>query len=170
MVKRCCIDGCTSNYGESKATYNKSLKVRNDLKNSSRKNVRVFRFPKSLEERRRWVKSIPYFTEGRLDQCKTPPVVCIKHWPAEFPIVKTPTNGKEQPATPPSIFEGIPASDIPSPPPPPPPPRPTKRSSFEVRSRMEDEIDKFKELDKVSFEEIAEEMKFGNRRFAAPTV
>ena len=131
MGKRCCIDRCSSNYDKSTATYDKSLKARNDLKNSSRTKVRVFGFPKSLEERRRWVKSIPYFTEERLDKYKTPPVVCIKHWPAEFPTVKNPANGKEQRAIPVSIFEGIPVNDIPSPPSPPPPPRPTKRSSFE---------------------------------------
>ena len=78
MGKRCCIDRCSSNYDKSTAMYDKSLKARNDLKNSSRTKVRVFGFPKSLGERRRWVKSIPYFTEERLDKYKTPPVVCIQ--------------------------------------------------------------------------------------------
>ena len=104
MGKRCCIDRCSSNYDKSTATYDKSLKARNDLKNSSRTKVRVFGFSKSLEERRRWVKSIPYFTEERLDKYKTPPVVCIKHWPAEFPTVKNLANGKEQPGSYTSVY------------------------------------------------------------------
>ena len=87
MGKRCCVDRCNSNYDKSTATYNKSLKVRNDLKNSSRTKVRVFGFPKSLEERRRWVKSIPYFTEERLEKYKTPPMLSFYRTLSSITIV-----------------------------------------------------------------------------------
>ena len=46
----------------------------------------------------------------------------------------------------------------------------TKPSSFEVRSRQEDEMNKFKELDKVSFDEMIRELITGNRQLSVPFV
>ena len=76
--------------------------------------------------------------------------MCIKHWPAGFEKVKS-INGKERPAHPPSIFEGVPLSEIPTPP---PKPRLTERSSFEVRTNIEDELKAFLDADKVTFEAL----------------
>ena len=120
MVKKCCVDGCKSNYESSKAKENSVLKAKNDQKNMSRKNIRVFSFPPSIEERRRWIKAIPYLTETKYDSYKTPPVVCTKHWPSDIPMVKSSSNGKEKPAVPPSIFLGVPEKDVPMPPTPSP--------------------------------------------------
>ena len=123
------IDECYSTYDGSKAK-EKGLKAKNDWKNIGRRKVPVFGLPskeKQDDERKRWIKSIPYLTETVLDKLKTDPVVCIKHWPKDFAKVKA-VNGKERPLDPPSIFEGVPKSEIPTPP---PPQRPTNRSYFE---------------------------------------
>ena len=60
-------------------------------------------------------------------------------------------NGRDQPIEPPSIFTTIPPSSIPTPQ---PPPRPTKRSSFETRTRKEDEMAEFRNRDLLNFDDI----------------
>ena len=85
--EKCCVDGCVSNYTPSKAK-NTCLKAKNDQKNGDRKSVSVFSFPsklKSREERLRWIKAIPYWSEERDDGTKENSVVCIKHWPDNLP-------------------------------------------------------------------------------------
>ena len=55
MGRKCCIDGCYSNYAASKAK-NEKLKGKNDKKNIARTNVPVFGLPpkaKEAEERKR---------------------------------------------------------------------------------------------------------------------
>jgi hypothetical protein len=167
MVKVCCVDGCTSNYGSSKAK-NAVLKARNEQKNGNRKS-RVFGFPsktKSKEERLRWIQAIPYWSVERDEKTKENPVVCIRHWPENFPI-KLSVNKKDRPLNPPSIFEGIPSSQIPTPP---PPPRPTEKCTSEIRNRQEDEIKQFLENDKVCFKIMSESLRDGKHEFDIPTV
>ena len=53
-----------------------------------------------------------------------------------------------RPVNPPSIFEGTNKSSIPKPP---PKDRPTSLSFFEARTRQEDQLEKFKQLDLVDF-------------------
>ncbi len=168
MVKRCCVDGCSSNYPPSKAK-NACLKAKNDKKNGDRKPISVFGFPsktKSREERVRWIKAIPYWSQERDDGSKENPVVCIKHWPDNFPT-KLNVDKKERPINPPSMFEGIPSSQIPTPP---LPPCPTERSKSEVRNRKEDEMNEFAERDKVTFEKMVESLRTGTHEFDIPIV
>ena len=100
MGRKCCVRNCKSNYEESKAK-NADRREKSDSKNETRNKIPTFGFPskeKFLEERQRWVKSIPYLTEEMLDSYKCP-VVCIKHWPTDFEKIKS-INGKERPKHP----------------------------------------------------------------------
>ena len=160
MGRRCCVPTCKSNFDKSKAK-NPGLKEKNDILNKNREGVTLFGLPskkKAAFERKRWIKSIPGIIEANVDQLKENPAVCIKHWPSNFPTVRT-GNGGERPADPPSIFEGFHPSEIPMPPPPPPPPRPTKKTSVEARTFKPDKMKEFQDKDLVGFEEVKSSFK-----------
>ena len=73
--------------------------------------VTAYRLPKHPEERQRWIKAIP--RDNIPDREDT--VVCANHFPVNFEVVKV--KGKERPNNPPSIFDNIKKSLIPTPPP-----------------------------------------------------
>ena len=77
------------------------------------------------------------------------PVLFIKHWPVGFPT-KT-VNEKPRPINPPSVFHGVPLSQIPTPQ---PKPRTTTKARYDSRTRIEDEIDKFLAGDKIDWKTI----------------
>ena len=107
MGKRCCVSGCQSNYSSSRAK-KPELKALNDERNSDREGIAIFGIPsksKCPEERRRWIRAIPYLTEDYVDSRKTNPAICAKHWPANFET-KTNSNGTKRPLHPPNVFEG----------------------------------------------------------------
>ena len=169
MGRRCCVPTCKSNFDKSKAK-NPGLKEKNDILNKNREGVTLFGLPskkKAALERKRWIKSIPGIIEANVDQLKENPAVCIKHWPSNFPTVRT-GNGGERPADPPSIFEGFHPSEIPMPPPPPPPPRPTKKTSAEARTFKPDEMKEFQDRDLVGFEELKSSIK--SHEFSVSTI
>ena len=118
------------------------------------------------EERKTWIRSIPYLTEEKVNKLKKNPAVCIRHWPTNYPQVKNAANGTMRPAVPPSIFEGIPQASIPTPP---PPPRTTTRTSFMVRMAKEDEVKEFLDSDRVTFEEICQALRNEKHKFTAQT-
>ena len=161
MGKRCFIKGCRSNYDRSTAK-SEALRERNNAINTGEK-VKLFGFPpiKRIEERRRWIKAIPYVTETEINDLKTNPHVCIKHWPTNFPTIKG-ERGKERPMYAPSIFPGVPKSAVPTPA---PVERQTKRCLFESRTRKEDELSSFLQLDRISFEDLVTQLKAGTHRF-----
>ena len=64
-------------------------------------------------------------------------------------------NGKLRPRDPPSIFPGVPKSVIPTPP---SKPRTTERSSFDVRTRMDDQYEDFKKRDVLKFDKLEDEI------------
>ena len=66
---------------------------------------------------------------------KETPAMCVRHWPENYPEIKSRANGTMRPAVPPSIFQGVPQGSMPTPP---PPSTTTKRSSFEVRTAKDD--------------------------------
>ena len=94
MVIKCCVTGCKSNYL------------------SEKEKVTVHRLPSDPEERQRWIKAIP---RGNIPYSPNT-VVCVKHFPPGFPVLKK--KGKSRPIDPPSVFENIPKSLMPTPPPP----------------------------------------------------
>ena len=132
MPRKCCVFACQTNYG--------------NKKQKSQEKIPVYRFPRDLEEMNRWIKAIPNANLRVTDNS----VVCELHWPPDFPTVKV--HGKLRPKDPPSVWPGVPKSQIPSPI---PVPRSTKRKTFDVRSLEEDELEKFVCSDQVSFEGIA---------------
>ena len=150
MGRKCCVKGCQSIYDLSRAKNNK-LKVKNDQSKVTYQKVKMFGLPVTIEERKVWMKNIPYLTEDMVKALKENPAVCVRHWPSTYPEVKNSANGTMRPAVPPSIFQGVPQGSLPIPQ---PPPRTTKRSSFEVRTMIEDELKTFVDSDKVTFEEV----------------
>ncbi|XP_012555511.2 THAP domain-containing protein 2-like [Hydra vulgaris] len=126
MPRKCCVTGCNSNY------------------DSVKDKTTTFRLPRDPVERLRWIKAIP--RENIPDKHDT--VVCAKHFPPNFQVIKV--KGRERPRDPPSVFEQIPKSLVPTPP---PEKRTTTKSKSSVRSIKEDELSKFEELYKInSFE------------------
>ena len=70
--------------------------------------IRIFKFPKDLVERMRWVNSLP----NKLISEITPNIgICLKHWPIGYRTVKV-QGSNCKPADPPSIF-GLPNSFTP---------------------------------------------------------
>ena len=105
--------------------------------------------------RAKWIKAVPYLNEEKYNSYKCAPVLCVKHWPDGFETTKS-RNGKIRPLHPPTIFNGVPKSEIPTPG---PKPRPTSRTSFEARTRQEDELNGFNETDTISFEKLTNEIR-----------
>ena len=76
-------------------------------------------------------------------------------------------KGRLRPRDPPSIWPAsVPPSCIPNPP---PAPRPTKRTSFVVRTTQPDELEAFREADCVSFNDIKERISLKCYNFCCPT-
>jgi len=72
-------------------------------------------------------------------------VVCERHWPKNY--VTSRYRGKDRPIDPPSIFDCVKPSLVPTPP---PFPRQTKRTHAEERNILPDEIKIFNEKDKIT--------------------
>lgn len=157
MGRKCCFLHCHSNYDTSQAK-NPVLKERNDQKHEVHEergvHIPTFKFPDDPEKRRKWIRAVPYLTEEQYNTYKSAPVLCEKHWPTGYETTKS-RNGKIRPLHPPSVWikdgKEIPKSEIPTPS---PKPRTTKRSSFEVRTSQEDQLNEFLEADKMSFESL----------------
>ena len=128
MPKMCSVTGCKSNY-RSQGGYTK-----------------VYKLPPKGEQRDLWIHNIP---RENLPQSNET-VVCEHHWPKDTEFV-TVRGGHKRPIGPPTIFPGIPKSQIPTPA---PAARPTKCALSEVRSVIPDELDVFKEVSRVNFSEI----------------
>ena len=159
MGKKCIDPGVRSNYDISKET-NPSVKEKNDEKNLGSCKIQVFDFPsesKFPEERRSWIRSIPLSLKILLiASYKTPLVICVsvKHWPVGFEKIKGP-KGRERPRDPPSIFEGVKKSLIPSAS---PSRRTTKRSLNDVRTHLGDVFPQLSVSDKISHEILARDL------------
>ena len=72
-------------------------------------------------------------------------VVCERHWPDGYATVML--RGKQRPRDPSTIFTTVPKSTIPTPV---CKHRSTSRSTFDVQTKREDELDDFKKQDIVS--------------------
>lgn len=150
MARKCLIPACTSNYTPRKADPKKA-----------KYHVKVFRFPKKTEDMQMWIKAMPY----RDLNVNINSVICVKHWPADYPKVQV--VGKERPRNPPSVWPGVPLSCISTPP---PPPRPTQRTSLTVRSVQQCQMDKFRQLDHISYDKLINRIIKENHIFGCPTV
>ena len=103
-------------------------------------------------------------TQVYVDNLKTPAMVCAKHWPLNPPMVKG-EKGKHRPRDPPSLFEDVPVSKIPTPP---PKPRSTKRSSFEIRTMKDNEFPQYKAEQGLTFESLKSTLQTGAHQFNIP--
>ena len=102
--------------------------------------ISVYRFPKDEPEKEKWIKAIP---NANLRVSKDT-VVCALHWPPGFEEIKV--NGKSRPKDLPSIWPGVPHSQVPtsslS-------PRPTKKKACSsTRSIEEGQLSEFLSSDK----------------------
>ena len=117
----------------------------------------VYRLPhhgvKEKEERERWNKSIP--RENFPDKSDTS--FCARHWPPNvflsFSII---VYGRRGPKHPPSVFDCVNPSQVPTGP---SKPRYTTRALSSVRATIPDELSSFLERDKiVSIEDLREKI------------
>ena len=98
MLYKCSVYGCRTNYKE-----NESDSVIKD-------DVKLFRFPSDEGERELWIKCLP-----NLDFVWTASKrICEKHWPVNYEKKVVNRNRNFSPLDPPSIFEGVPTSCVPS--------------------------------------------------------
>ena len=166
MGKKCCVPECRSNYDPKKTKKKKKEDEKDGDEGEDKENVKppeskhvpVFRFPLSMDEKLRWIASIPKIKKEKVLAQKEP-VVCIKHWPPGFPTHEV--HGKCRPSNPPSVFNKFAKSVIPTPP---PKPRPTSRFSAEVRTRQEDELKTFKENDRLTWESLQANLSLKSRQ------
>ena len=136
MPRECCVTNCT----ETKGTY------------------RFPNEPGDEERKKKWRAAIP--RDNIPDHKDT--VICHHHWPKDTKMVKV--RGKWKPVDPPSIFDCVHKSLIPTPP---PPSRTTKRTSTDVRSLQPDEMSKWKEIDRIG-DFISMKSQFKFKEFNCP--
>ena len=148
MPKKCILPGCKSNYDSCRKRKYEKIDDGDKENTPHMSHIPVYRFPSNMEEKKRWIDSIPLIDRERVSKLKEP-VLCMKHWPVGFPT--TTVNGKPRPINPPSVFEGVPLSQIPTPP---PKPRTTTKATYDSRTRIEDEIDRFLAEDRINWETI----------------
>ena len=130
IVKNCCVFNCNEKYDEA----NK---------------VQIFRLSRDETERNRWLAAIPRDNISDTDET----IVCERHWLENYSKVFV--FGKPLPANPPSVFPGIPKSQIPTQA---NLPRTTKKTSSESRNVIPDESSAFNEKGTISsFEELAQQ-------------
>ena len=121
MVRRCCVTNCNGNY-------------------NPENKVKTFRLPRNIEEKERWRKIIP--RDNLPDNKNT--VVCERHWPQNYPTILD--YGKLRPKDPPSVFECVKPSLVPTIP---PAPRNSSKTLCENRNKKEDELAAFDKQDKL---------------------
>ena len=124
MVRRCCVDGCSSN------------------STLSSPYVTVYLLPSDPEDRERWIAALPNYVN-----IVKSTGVCRKHWPPDAPLKKVKKHYR--PTNPPSVFPGCtPAMFIQQ------QPGPSRRVeerqlSLQQRNSMPDELDQFTAMDTI---------------------
>ena len=100
MGKTCCLAPCKTNY-------------RSEVKRrADGEETHVYRFPNERfypDEHKRWVEVAKKIRSNL--EVKHDTVICSRHWPPNAPMVKH--YGKDRPAHPLSVFEGVAPSIIP---------------------------------------------------------
>ena len=71
--------------------------------------IPVYCFPKNRQEREQWIKSV---LNANLNITYNT-VICQQHWPSNFDTIEA--HGKICPKGPPSVWPGVPRSQIPTP-------------------------------------------------------
>ena len=128
----CCVYACETNYDSKKCSAT-----------SSCKKIPVYRLPSDEEEKNKWIQAVP---NADLTISRNT-VICELHLPKNFETVKI-RGGKLRPKNPPSVWPGIPPSQVPTPS---APKRTTQRTSSTFRNFQGNELERFLYEDKVSF-------------------
>lgn len=123
--------------------------------------IPVYRFPKNKDEREQWIKSVP---NANLNVTNNT-VICQQHWPSNFDTIKV--NGKIRPKNLPSVWPGVPSSQIPTPS---AVQRNIKKTSSTVRNQIADELNAFLELDKINYTNLKESLLNNKKDFICPVV
>ena len=110
----------------------------------------VYRLPNDSNEHKKWIQAIPNANLTVTNDT----VICELHWPENFETVKV-RGGKLRRKNPPSIWPGIPLSQIPSTS---APERITKRAFSDVRNIQADELTVFLATDKISYPSLKKEL------------
>jgi hypothetical protein len=126
MTKKCCVFGCSTNY-------------------SSGEKGTVYRFPRNVEQRQRWISTLP----NRNFVWSNDSVICEKHWPVGYTTRKV-QGGHVQPVDLPSVFPNVPASCLPTP----LPPARSEKNTLTIRNAQADEMVEFLERDKFTVEKL----------------
>ena len=117
-----------------------------------------FRFPKDMEERERWLKSLPN-KNLKLEQITDNMTICAKHWKGwrEGRVQLVKRSGSMVPKFPPDNFtsENIPPSTIPTQQ---PLPRTTVKTSAELRNTQPDELEQFLQQDALFISTFHQEL------------
>ena len=106
MPNKCGVARCSGNYKGNKC--------------------RIFRLPRDVSERQKWLNALPPRADFVLDPDKF--FICEKHWCVDTPMMKMP-GGSTRPANPPNLFPNIPSSCLPTPK---PTPRPAKKEDRQL--------------------------------------
>ena len=158
MVKKCCVYGCPTNYTSEKRK--RKTEINQLGAGESKPKVSVYRLPKTEEERESWIKVIP----NANFKVTNDTVICNLHWPHDFEKIEK--NGKLRPKNPPSIWPGIPSSQLPTVP---PPERKTNKTSCSKRNEKSDKLSAFIEKDIVVFTILRDDLLSGKRTFLTKT-
>ena len=148
MPKKFCVYGCKTNYQSTK-------------NNNSFEKIPVYRFPKDKEQRNIWIQSIPNSNLLVTDET----VICQLHWPACFETVTV--HGKQRPKIPPSVWPGIPISQIPTPL---PRLRTSNKSLSDFRNIVTDELSTFLFADMATYDHFKDVLLNNLRTFSFPLV
>ena len=152
MGRRCCVRGCSKKKTEK---------------------LSIYRFPDEKDkkdERDRWIKAVPKIllkvdAEDINDESMG---LCRRHWPEETRMDTS--FGKDRPASPPSLFEGVQKSQLPTSL---PPIRETSKTSAAARrgpiKDFPQLINEFKCLDLLTFESLRCSLIDGKKTLSIPT-
>ena len=149
MMKKCLIPGCNLNYRNRKGC------------RATEQKTPVFRLPRDESEYLQWMKAMPCTNiTTRQDS-----VICENHWQESYSTVSI--EKRTQPKDPPSVWPDVPPSFVPRPT---PAPRSTQNSFMEVRNSKSDELDTFREIDKVSYNDIVDRVVIKKHNCRCPVV
>ena len=151
MGRKCSVFGCSSKYDSKKFA-------------ESGEKTSVYSFPSDNDECREWLRRLPNIIH--LENVTGNMGVCSLHFPKNIPMRKV--GGRERPAVPPSIFNNVNESSIPSVAK--TTPHPTKKAIREARAiPEEDPMETFHAQDCIFLETFKEEFKnrFQNTGFIA---
>ena len=99
------------NYRFVSTTPGKRGVVKCDGNYNKKTKCRVFKLPKNEHERQSWINALPPRKNFEIDPLKF--LICERHWPKDIPK-KTVPEGYTLPILPPSIFQNIPPSCLPT--------------------------------------------------------